>query len=34
MTEKDFKSLEYNRNTLVKHFMAYNACAETGETKR
>lgn len=33
MTEKDFKSLEYNRNTLVKHFMAYNACAGTGETK-
>lgn len=29
MTEKDFKSIEYNRNTLVKHFMAYNACAST-----
>jgi hypothetical protein len=29
MTEKDFKSLDYNRNTLVKHFLAYNACAGT-----
>lgn len=33
MTEKDFKSLEYNRNTLVKHFMAYNTCAATPTTK-
>lgn len=33
MTEKDFKSLEYNRNTLVKHFMAYNACAGTPTAK-
>jgi len=29
MTEKDFKSLDYNRNTLVKHFMDYNTCASS-----
>ncbi len=33
LTENDFKSLDYNRNTLVKHFAAYNACLGTADAK-
>ena len=26
MTDNDFRNLEYNKNSLVRHFLAYNSC--------
>jgi len=32
MTEKDFTYLEYGKNALIKHFLAYNACGGAQES--